>query len=73
MVKDQTQPARNSYDVRSGKPSPWQVNFMRTSIVLLCAIAIGLALNLLAVASRRPTPQRGEPITSPAQQDILLL
>jgi len=46
---------------------------MRTSIVLLCAIAIGLALNLLAVASRRPIAQRGEPITSPAQQEILLV
>ena len=43
---------------------------MRTSIVLLCAVAFGLALNLLAVANNRPTPPRGAPITSPAQQDI---
>jgi hypothetical protein len=43
---------------------------MRISIVLLCAVAIGLALHLLAVTSHRPTLQRGAPITSPAQQDI---
>jgi len=43
---------------------------MRTSIVLLCAFAIGLALHLLVEADHRPAPPRGAPITSPAQTDI---
>jgi hypothetical protein len=38
--------------------------------VLLCAVVIGLGLNLVAAASRRTTPPRGDPITSPALQDI---
>ncbi len=43
---------------------------LRTRVVLLCAVAIGLGLNLVAAARRAPAPPRGDPITSPALQDI---
>ncbi|HLK85347.1 MAG TPA: hypothetical protein VKT27_02475 [Candidatus Binataceae bacterium] len=55
--------ARPSPNLTAGK-------ILRTRVVLLCAVAIGLGLNLLAAASRRPAPPRGDPITSPALQDI---
>jgi hypothetical protein len=43
---------------------------MRTSIVLLCGVAFGLAFNLLTLANNRPNIRLGAPITSPAQIEI---
>ncbi len=51
-------------------PNPAAGKILRTRVVLLCAVVIGLGLNLVAAASHRPAPPRGDPITSPALQDI---
>jgi hypothetical protein len=61
-MKDPAKPIQE-LDASSSK------QIVRTPIVLLCAVALGLTLNLIAETNGRPAPLPGDVITSPAQTD----
>src|SRR5262249_34415131 len=56
--------------VRASDKSPVK-RIVRTPVVILCAVALGLTLNLIAETNGRPAPPRGAAITSPAQLGAL--
>ena len=43
---------------------------MRTVIIIIFAIVIGLAFHLMAIGDSRATAPVGAPVTSPAQEEI---